>query len=173
LFGIPGDIYQVGAVFFQILGGKFPYEEYSWLNKLDLKKYRNIPDEIDRQIFATECIKKRIMRGKIVDTSTLPPWVCKPLRRTISKACNVNPEKRYQSCSEFLARLNSIRDTIHDWQIMDGYPLRKGTCKYRILFDNKKSMHFVQKNKGAGWRKDNSFQGLDLRELVAEIELRR
>ncbi len=173
LFGVSGDLYQVGVVFYQILGGKFPYEESAWLNRLDLKRYRNIPDEIDRQIFATECIKNKIKRGKIVDISTLPPWVCVPLRRTISKACNVQPQNRYQSCSEFLARINSIRNQIHDWKIKDGYPLRQGVCRYRILFDNKKSLHFVQKDKGAGWRKDNSFQGLALQEIVSEIEKRR
>ena len=170
LYGISGDIYQVGVVFFQILGGRFPYEESSWLNKSDLKKYRNIPDEIDRQIFATECIKKKIKRGKIVDIKTLPPWVCVPLCRTISKACNYQPAKRYQSCSEFLAQLNSIRNQIHDWIIEDGCPLRQGACRYRILFDRKKSQYFLQKDKGSGWRKDNSFQGQGLQEIVIEIE---
>ncbi len=172
LYGISGDIYQVGVVFFQLLGGSFPYEESSWLNKSDLKKYRKIQDEIDRQIFATKCIKKKIKQGKIVNTKTLPPWVCVPLRRTISKACNFNPTKRYQSCSEFLAKLNSISNKIHDWTIEDGYPLRWGTCKYRILFDKKHTQYFVQKNKGAGsgWRKDNSFKGQNLQEIVSEIE---
>lgn len=173
LFGVPGDLYQVGVVFYQILGGKFPYEESACLSKSDLKEYRNIPDEIDRQIFATVCIKKKIKRGKIIDITTLPPWVCAPLRRTISKACNSQPQNRYQSCSEFLARINSIRGKIHDWKIKDGYPLRQGNYKYRILFDNKNSQHFVQKDKGSGWRKDNSFQGLGLQEIVSEIEKRR
>ncbi len=173
MFGVPGDLYQVGVVFFQILGGKFPYEESAWLNKFDLKKYRKMPDEIDRQLFAAECIKKKICRGQIVDTSTLPPWVCMPLRRTSSKACNVQPPKRYQSCSEFLSRLNSIRGQIHDWKIIDGYPLRQGDCKYRILFDNKKLQYYVQKDKGSGWRKDNSFKDLPLREIVSGIEKHR
>jgi len=173
LYGVPGDLYQVGIVLFQMLGGKFPYEESAWLNKSDLKRYRKLPDEIDRQIFANDCIKNKISRGKIIAVSSLPPWVCIPLRRTISKACNAQPQKRYQSCSEFLSRLNSIGNQIHDWKIEDGYPLRHGACRYRILFDNKKSQHFVQKDKGSGWRKDNSFRGLALQDIVDEIEKRR
>ena len=105
-----------------------------------------------------------------MEPTTLPPWVCVPLRRTISKACNVQPTKRYQSCSELLARLNSIREQIHDWIIENGYPVRQGVCRYRILFDSKKLQYFVQKDKGSGWRKDNSFQGQDLQEIVIEIE---
>jgi serine/threonine protein kinase len=170
LYGIAGDIYQVGVVLFQLLGGKFPYEESLWLNKSDLKKYRRIQDEIDRQIFATECIKKKIKRGQIIDLATLPPWICVPLRRTISRACNTNPEKRYQSCSEFLARLNQIRKQIHDWKIEDGCIVKEGACKYRILFDDKKSQYYVQKDKGSGWRKDNSIQGEELQNIVCKVE---
>jgi serine/threonine protein kinase len=170
LYGIPGDIYQVGVVLFQMLGGKFPYEESSWLNSRELAKYRAIPDEIDRQIYATECIKQKIKRGKIVDLSTLPPWVCTPLRRTISKACNIKPSSRYQSTAEFLARLNAIRGQIHDWRIEHGVPVRYATYRHRVVYDNRKSLYFVQKDKGAGWRKDNAFRGTDLAGLVTEIE---
>ena len=170
LYGVPGDIYQVGVVLFQMLGGRLPYEESSWLSPSELKKYRSTLDEINRQLFATECIKKRIERGKIVELQTLPPWVSVPLRRTISKACNIQPNKRYQSCSEFLARLNSIRNQIHDWIIENGYPVRQGTSRHRIAFDKQKAQYFVEKNKGSGWRRDNSFQGQSLQDIVIEIE---
>ncbi len=169
-FGIPGDIHQIGMVLYQTLGGHLPYEESAWFNSSELKKYRGMTDEIDRQIFANSCIKNRIEKGKIVRTKTLPPWVCVPLRRTVSKACNVDPLKRYQSCAEFLARINSIRSEIHDWKIEQGLPVRHGKTKYRIAFDNKKNFNFVQKNKGAGWRRDNSFKGINVKDLVLEIE---
>lgn len=169
-YGMPGDIYQVGVVLFQLLGGRLPYEEYSWLNSRELKTYREIQNNIDSQLFAKECIKKKIKGCKIVDLSTLPPWVCTPLRRTISKACALNPDKRYQSCSAFLARLNSIRDQINDWIIENGYPVRQGIRKYRVVYDQKNERYFVEKNKGAGWRKDNSFNGQNLKDLVLKIE---
>ena len=169
-YGISGDIYQVGTVLYQTLGGAFPYEESAWLNSRELKKYRTIADEVDRQLYANSCIKSKIKNGKIVIPQTLPPWVCVPLRRTVSKACNIDPSKRYQSCSEFLARLNSIRDRINDWRIENGLPVRFAGAKYRIAFDHKKKVHFIQKNKGSGWRRDNSFIGCNIYELVTEIE---
>lgn len=169
-YGIPGDIYQIGMVLYQTLGGHLPYEESAWLNSRELKKYREMTDEIDRQIYANSCIKNRIEKGKIVNTGTLPPWVCVPLCRTISKACNVDPSKRYQSCSEFLARINSIKSEIHDWKIEQGLPVRYGKAKYRIAFDNKKNIHFVQKNRGASWRRDNSIKGISVKDLVLEID---
>jgi eukaryotic-like serine/threonine-protein kinase len=171
-YGIPGDIYQVGVVLFQLLGGNIPYEESSWLSAKELKKYRAIQDGVDKQVFANDCIKKRIAHGKVVDVSTLPPWVCVPLQRVISKACNADPAKRFSSCNEFLARLSSIRRDIHDWRIEGGFPVRHGKTKYRIQFDKIKSVHFVEKEKGAGWRRDNAFIGQTISSLVKEVELR-
>jgi serine/threonine protein kinase len=170
LYGFPGDIYQAGVILFQLLGGKLPYEESSWLNSSELNEYRRMSDAIDRQLFATQCIKKRIARGKMIDLKTLPPWVCQPLHRVISKACNIEPDKRYQSCSDFLAKLNLIRDQIHDWVIENGCPIRQGKTRYKITFDNKSSCHFVEKDKGTSWRKDNSFKGKSLQEIVRGIE---
>jgi serine/threonine protein kinase len=169
-YGVPGDIYQVGMVLFQLLGGQLPYEESAWLNSRELAKYHEIEDSIDRQIFSNNCVKNKIRQGRIVKISTLPPWVCRPLRRTVSKACNVDPHRRYQSCSEFLARLNSIRDQIHDWRLEEGFPVRHGKPKYRIVFQHRKNIHFVQKNSGSGWRRDNSFRGYEVSDLVDEIE---
>lgn len=174
LYGIPGDIYQIGIVLFQLLGGRLPYEESSWLNSRDLKKYRSISDEIDKQIFARDCIKSKIQKGKVVVLSTLPPWVCTPLRRTVAKACNIEPTKRYQSCSEFLARLNAISNEVHDWVIEAGLPTRSCTnCRYRVVYSSEKEFYSVEKEKSSGWRNDNSFEGKTLEELVTEIENKR
>ena len=171
LYGVPGDIYQVGMVLFQLLGGNLPYEESSWLNPSDLKKYRSIGNQIEKQLFANNCIKKKIEKGKVIVLSTLPLWVCSPLRRTISKACNIDPTKRYQSCSEFLARLSSISGEVHDWIIEDGYPTRIcSNCRYRVVYNIKEKIHIVEKEKNSGWRKDNSFKGNSLKELFEEIE---
>ena len=169
-YGKPGDIYQVGIVLFQTLGGHFPYNEFEWLGSRELKKYHRIGDEIDRQLFAKECIIKRITKRGVVDIATLPPWVCRLLRSTVSKACNIDPSKRFQSCSEFLGKLSRIREMINDWRIEEGCPIRYGSPKYRVVFDNKKSHHFVQKDAGSGWRRDNSFQGDRVEDLVHEIE---
>jgi serine/threonine protein kinase len=171
-YGITGDIYQIGLLFFQLLGGHFPYEESAWLTQKQLAKYHATEDCIDKQLFATDCIKKRIVASTVADTSTLPPWVCLPLIRTITKACNKEPRKRYSTCNEFLAHINAIRNEIHDWQIVAGLPTRFGTPNYRIQFDKKHSIHYVEKDKDSGWRKDNTFTNTDMPNLVREIETR-
>jgi len=169
-YGVPGDIYQVGILLFQMLGGALPYEESSWLDPKDLNKYRLTPDSTEKQIFATVCIKKKILRGKVADVETLPPWVCKHLRRIVLKACNTNPEKRYQTCSDFLANLNAIGSKIRDWKVENGCPTCYGKTSYRIVLNRESGEYFVEKNKDAGWRRDNSFVGSIVNDLVLEID---
>ncbi len=171
-YGITGDLYQIGILLFQLLGGHFPYDEAAWLNAKQLLKYHNTEDSIDKQLFASECIKKLIAKGKMVDISTLPPWVCDPLRRTIKKACNTNPASRFSTCNEFLVRMTAIRHDIHDWRIEGALPVRYGQIKYRIQFDTKHSVYYAEKEKSSGWRKDNSFTTNTIAGLVAEIENR-
>lgn len=170
VYGVAGDIYQVGVLLYQLLGGYLPYEESLWLNSQQLKKYRTISDPIDRQIFANDVIKSLIERGKIINISSLPPWVCTQLRRTISKACNIDPTKRFGSCSEFLAKMNSIRPNIRDWRVEEGCPTRHGKNIYRIIYDSRNGIYRVQKRGTGQWRFDNSFNGTSVKEIVKEIE---
>ncbi|MBI5847198.1 MAG: protein kinase [Nitrospirae bacterium] len=172
MYGISSDLYQVGVVMFQLLGGALPYEESAWLNARQLREYRLLPDPIDKQIYAANVIKNRIVRGQIVDINSLPPWVCEQLRRTISKACSIDPQRRYQSCSEFLARIGAIRSDIHDWRVEDGCATRYGRILHRVVHNQVTGLYTVQKRGSGNWRNDNSFQNGNLADLVREIEER-
>jgi serine/threonine protein kinase len=170
IYGITGDIYQVGLILYQMLGGHMPYELRAWLSKPQLNNYRDISDPIDRQIFGDNILKEKIKKGKIVDLETLPAWVCDPLRRIVSKACNIDSSKRFKSCSEFLAKLNAIGNKIHDWRIIDGLPIKFGKIKYKISFDESREKYIVLKAKGSSWRRDNSFKGNTIANLVHQID---
>lgn len=167
-----GDIYQVGLVMYQLLGGSLPYEELLWLNKNEKSKYHRFEDGVDKQIFANNCIKKRIERGAVVNLGSLPSWVCVQLRRTISKAVAIDPACRYQSCAEFLARLGAIRSAVHDWRVQGGHPTRFNGTEYRIVPVPNSSRFQVQKKARSNWRSDNSFSPSSVETLVEEIEKR-
>ena len=171
-YGIQGDIYQVGLVMYQLLGGNLPYDPLAWLSKREKKQHRAITDGVDQQIFANDCIKRRIERGAVVDLGSLPPWVCVQLRRTISKATALEPERRYQSCAEFLARLGAIRSEIRDWRVQGGFPTRRDGTEYRIVPVPNTSRFQVQKRAGHNWRADNSFPHASIEALVNQIEER-
>lgn len=169
-YGFAGDIYQVGVVLYELLGGALPYEETAWLAPTQLGKYHKIADPIDRQLYATKIILKHIKGGRIVNTATLPPWVCDQLKRVVSKACNANPGSRFQSCSEFLASLGRVSSHVHDWRVENGCPTRYNGVIYRVVRDANTGSYRVQKRRTGNWRNDNTITGGSLADLVASIE---
>jgi len=166
-----GDIYQCGLVLYQLLGGYLPYDEISWLSKAEKRSYNDLETGADKSIYADKCIRSKILKGKIVDISTLPPWVPDILKRTIRKAINVDPGKRFASASAFHVNLNNIRSEVPDWALENGVPVLRGSTSFRICGDGEQQ--YVQKSRnGSNWRKDNSFKADSLRGLVVEINAR-
>ena len=170
-YGFVGDIYQCGMVLFQLLGGPLPYDETSWLSRSERKTYNELSNEADRSIYADQCIKAKIIRGKIVDASKLPPWVPEVLKRTVRKATHIDPERRFRSISAFHAHLNNNRSRVPDWRITDGDPHLRSQPQFKVCEEN--GEYFAVKSRtGEQWRHDNSFNGNNIYELVQEISAR-
>lgn len=172
VYGKPGDLYQVGMVLYQLLGGALPYEETAWLSERQLDHYLGLADYRDRSIYATDILKRRIAGGRIADTSTLPPWVCDSMKRIVSKACHVDPAHRFKSCAEFLGKIGEAMRSVCDWQIEDGCPVRRNGVSYRISGSDLAGGFHVQKTRAASWRNDNTIVAQDLAGIVAEIDAR-
>lgn len=167
-YGFTGDLYQAGLVLYQLLGGNLPYDEFYWLSKPERRTYDELSTDADKSIYSDQCLKTKILKGKIIDLSSLPPWVSEKLKRTIRKATHIEPSKRFQTASSFHVQLNNIRAETLDWGIEDGIPMLKGKTSFRIVSED--GNIFVQKNKkGSQWRRDNSFTGNSLSELVSEV----
>jgi eukaryotic-like serine/threonine-protein kinase len=167
-YGFRGDIYQAGIALYQLLGGYLPYDPKVWLCASELAHYDSLPSEADRSIYADQCIHIIIKKGKVVDLSTLPPWVCKSLRNVIRKACHLKKESRFESAAHFLAKLNEIRADVPDWQIIDGCPTLIASTSYRVI--SNLTNHQVQKHRGAAsWRNDSSISGPTLAEVIEAI----
>ena len=167
-YGFEGDFYQCGMILFQLLGGLLPYDEASWLSRSERKTYNELPNDVDRSLYVDQCIKAKIVRGSIIDVSSLPPWVPGLLKRTVRKATHKDPGRRYRSISAFHAHLNNIRSKIPDWHITEGIPHLRAQPQYKICEED--GDYFVIKSRtGEKWRRDNSFKGTDLADLVREI----
>lgn len=169
LYSKAGDIYQVGIVLYQLLGGYLPYNELPWLNTKETVEYNKIADLTDRTIFVDKILKKRIQRGRILNLNSLPPWVCTALRKIITKACHPQPSNRFLQTSDFMSKLHSIKSLIFDWQIIDGVPTLLGKQSYRII-NYMREQYYVEKKKLSGWRKANTFGIQSLEEQVSLIE---
>lgn len=167
-YGFQGDIYQCGIVLYQLLGGHLPYDQVSWLSGSERKHYNQLDDEADRSIYADQCVKAKIKKGKILSLASLPPWVPDNLRRVIRKATNIKPEKRFPTASAFHVQLNNLQPTIPDWLVEDGCPTLRATTSYRV-FESDQGFQ-VQKRKGTSqWRMDNSFDVQTLKEAIERV----
>jgi serine/threonine protein kinase len=54
-----GDVYQVGLLSYQLLGGALPYDGESYLNSRERKEYAQITDLVERSLFVDEAIGRR------------------------------------------------------------------------------------------------------------------
>src|SRR5688572_24020090 len=88
------DIYQSGVIFYQILGGYFPFDPLDWLDGSLQSKFsalKTVEEQID---FWKATIDKKISKNKLLDYTSLPPYVDAGLKKIISKAVHPDLSKR-------------------------------------------------------------------------------
>jgi serine/threonine protein kinase len=162
-----GDVYQLGIVLYQLLGGVLSYNERDWLSKKEQATYDGLSG-YDPQLFATEIIEKRIVKGRILDLESLPPWVCKPLRAMIRKCCSTDIATRYTLVSDLSSALNNLRSRVPDWRSEEHPILRKGRKQLRIV--PYRGALAIEKSTGANWRRERTLNPVNLAEAVFMAE---
>ena len=163
-----GDIYQLGMVFYQLLGGSLPYEIEEWLTQRQLAEGATLND-VERHIFYQSLIETRIRRGKVLQLDNLPDYVPASLKRVIRKACHLDKDCRYPTAADFLATLNNIRRQVHDWRIGDGaLILRDRNRAFRILPFGRQFI--VEKQVASGWRRQHEMTADNRVDAIAAVE---
>ena len=166
-YGIAGDIYQCGLVLYQLLGGALPYDGLDWLSQRESAQLQTLTTQQEQQDHINVCIKAKIVKGKVIDLTSLPPWVPMSVCKIINKSCHVITDKRFQSASAFMAKLHEARPAGPDWQVVDGNPTLIGKTSYRII--RIETRYVVEKKVGSSWRKDNTISGESIKELIESI----
>ncbi|SFG24584.1 serine/threonine-protein kinase [Ensifer sp. OV372] len=149
------DVYQLGILLYQLLGGSLPYSERDWLTRRQQAKYDELVG-FDQQDFATKIIEQRITAGRILDYASLSEVVPGSLKSIIRQCLRTKPEDRYQSCADLSAALNNLRGNVHDWVFEEHPILRKKGKMIRILDVNSKL--FIEKDSGTGWRRQHALK---------------
>jgi serine/threonine protein kinase len=111
-----GDIYQIGVVLYQLLGGDLPYDGNDYLALKDFKQLALIEDPVDKSIFVDSVIRSRVESGSLLTYSSLPPWVTGVAKRALRGMTSPNPENRCSSVADVAAALTQLRATMANWR---------------------------------------------------------
>ncbi|SHG32267.1 protein kinase family protein [Flavobacterium defluvii] len=164
------DIYQVGIIFFQLLGGKFPEAPFEWLDDRQKSKFLKISgSEFEKWQFIDSAIDNLIVKNKLLDYDSLPAYINNKVKAVIKTATNKDLNKRYFTCSEFIKDLFDLKKQNKDWRIdnQEIYANKENKKYYRISEDKKGYCLQVSKNQ-VNWTKDNKHDGT-LESIISRI----
>ena len=112
-----GDIYQVGLVTYQLLGGAIHYNGTRYLSSRERKQYDAIQDNVERSLIVDAAIRRNAEAGSLIDVSSLPPWVTKSAKRVLRAMTSPLLSERMSSIAEVASGLSRLRIAIRDWRL--------------------------------------------------------
>ena len=155
------DIYQVGVIMFQLLGGYFPLETpIDFLSAREKKQLKGVNSTEWCSKF-NDLIGKKVVKGKLINTNTLPYYLDSGFKRVLNRALNFHYEKRYQNPSLFLKDVHNLLRTCPTYIVdSDRLMIKHDNGKEFQLFQEKKNGVVLEKRLGNNrWRKVNSHKG--------------
>jgi serine/threonine protein kinase len=165
-----GDIYQLGLIMFQLLGGSLSYNPFRYFKRSELKEYKKLTNDPDRSIFINGVIQERAQKGKLVNFSTLPPWITILARKNLRMLLNTSYDERVQTISRAVSLITQIRKSINDWRWkQDEAYLTKHGKIYKIRPIDQRNYEALQK-KSANYRKVPGIGVGTLTQIVKQIE---
>ena len=156
------DIYQVGIIMFQLVGGYFPiHSPIDWLTEREKKQVDAIRNRDDKCRKFDEFIGNKVVKGQLAKTNSLPFYLDATFKRVLNKALNFHYERRYTNPSLFLKDIHSLLRSSPDYvQEPDRLLIIHEAGKEFQLYENSKKEVVLEKRvPNKGWRKDNSHNG--------------
>ncbi len=156
VYTFASDIYQVGIILFQLLGGKLSYFEMDYLTVRQKNKYNKLKSDFDKSNYVDEVLLTLAKKSKLLDMDSLPFFMPLSLRRIIKSAVNPDYKLRFKSTYEFLLDLHKIGE-IQNWFIHgDHYVLKSWKGKdYRIVKKKDEYLCETKNCSNQNWRKDS------------------
>lgn len=171
IYTYSSDIYQIGLIFYQLLGGELSYLPENLLSKRKLKHYKRLENDFEKSKFVDRYIADRANKAKLLSIDSLPLYCSDKIKRIIRKATKPNLEDRYQSTYEFLLSLQKL-GSIPNWKTNSDGLISLNNWEGKDYKITKRKNNFVcEKNikTGSGWRKDGSIKNGTLEEVINQL----
>ncbi len=168
------DLYQIGIVLYQLLGGFFPLETPNdFLNQKELARLKRTTNSMKWEQERFSIINSKIGNGKLLNLNSLPTYLPKKLKRVIRKATNPDYTKRYLNASEFLTDINQLIRDYPDYYYEDDDLIidHKNGKTYRV--SQVTQSKYILKHKGPSgiWRGINKHDGTfdEVLQIASEV----
>lgn len=155
------DIYQIGLILFQLLGGHFPINNPTeWLSTKDQQQLDSIRNEDMKHQRFNDIIKQKIYDGKLVHFDTIPSHLDQAFKRVLNKALHKNYTSRFKNTSEFLKEIHKILSLYPSYtQYSDHLLVSHASGKEYRVSEANGVYNLKKKLPGKTWRRDNSHDG--------------
>ena len=164
-----GDVYQIGLVAYQLLGGALPYNGKEYLSSREMREYDRIADDFDRSMFIDAAIRRRAESGRLVRLGSLPPWISSAARSRIRAMIYPDPARRLSSVAEAVARLTQIRSRLSDWRWAGDYAELAVSGRTIQLRPTSGDLYEAFQRRRATFRRIPRMQAASLEELVRRL----
>ena len=110
-----GDVFQVGLVAYQLLGGVMHYDGRKYLSEFERKKYESIPDPVDQSLYVDQAIRRKAEAGTLANMSTLPPWIGPGAKKALRNMLAPDSTRRLGSMADVTAAMHKVRGETANW----------------------------------------------------------
>lgn len=165
-YGVRGDIYQVGLVTYQLLGGALPYDPLAYFSKADHKHYVEIASRFDQSKFEDDVIHRRSAASSLMDLKSLPPWVRGNAKGALRQMTHPDPNKRLGNMADVAAELTRARADIANWKWAGDVARLETRDRVIELRPNGRGGYEPLQAKGDAFRRIPNMRDGSLKELV-------
>lgn len=156
------DLYQIGLIMFQLLGGYFPLDTpLNFLTQREKNKLNKLIGKPEWTPAFDDLIDTKIVKGKIADTNSLPPFLDGSFKRVINKALHKDYRKRFQNPSEFLIEIHNLLRNHPNYSNYEDHLLVTHTngVEFKLSWDDKEEIVVEKRINASAWRKQNKHDG--------------
>ncbi len=156
------DIYQVGIIFHQLLGGFFPINDpMKWMTKREENELKLIKNSVQRGIRFDDLISKKITKGTLIDSLTIPNYLDSSFKRMVNIATNLKHQSRYKNPSFFLTDIHKLIRETPDYRFENGLlTINHDSGKKYKIYQNGKEEYVIEKSgSNNNWTKQHSHNG--------------
>lgn len=168
-YGKHGDVYQIGIVTYQMLGGTLSYNGEDYLSNVERLAYNAQGDPVERSLMVDAAIARCARAGSLTKLGSLPPWVSNGAKRCLADLLAPAVIERIASASDAAARLSRMRVSLRDWR-WDGNIacLPQGDARIEVRPTAEGQYEAFRVKNGTARRVQGLVRG-DLRQVIQQI----